>query len=191
MKKKKRGAPGNQTRYYHGGYPGLRINDVLSSKGGLKIGGADYGSGKIFFTTSVELATGYALQHARKNPPGLGSVYELEVSGPMRVDEDYVELAPSRGGPFSFSVKAPPRITRVRTTLGPDPAREHRLFAPFQTWASPDGRIYPVWTQDGYVIPAPHEPKGVTVATLQAKWNLGPFPGLEALIAVGYYDPAP
>lgn len=194
MKKKR-----SETVFYHGGFPGLIPGDSLKpythTKLSMRKGYALFDAGKMFVTTSRDLATGYALQFARLAPglkeyngPALGSVYELKVSGPKVVDEDFVDVAPLHGGPFSFSVTVPPRITKVLDTLAPDQPRENRILAPFQTWESPDGKIYPMWNDAGYVMPNANDTKkGFTAADLQQRFGLGPFPGLDALAAVGLY----
>lgn len=189
----------SKTVFYHGGFPGLMRGEPLKpyAETGISLRDAYtlFDARKMFVTTSRDLATAYALNFARMAPglprykgPAMGSVYEVEVSGLKDVDEDYDELAKERGGPFSFSVTIPPRITRVVATLPPDEPRENRLFAPFQTWESPDGKIYPIWDAAGYVLPNPADAKrGITAAMLQQKFKLGPFPGLDALVAEGLY----
>lgn len=187
-------------RFYHGGYPELGQNDLLRAYGDTSISlRQDYSlfdPRRIFVTTSLDLATAYALQFARKAPglvpgyegPAEGAVYEVDVKGPKYADEDFSELAQSRGGPFSYAVLASPVIKNVVCTLDPDPHREYKLFAPFQTWESPDGRVYPLWTSDGYMMPNAFDTKnGLTWQMIEQQHKLGPFPGMEVLIKKRFY----
>ena len=197
-KKKKRS---DQVSYYHGGFPGLQTgNQVLppeTTEISLRWGYTSFDPQRVFVTTSLELATAYALLFARRAPtdatgysgPALGSVYEVKVRGPKTEDEDFAELAQLRGGHFSYSVVVPPEITRVVTSnLRPNYSQENRLFAPFQTWESPDGKVYPMWTDSGYMMPNPRDIKrGLTWQMIEERDRMGAFPGKEMLIQKGYY----
>jgi hypothetical protein len=187
--------------YYHGGFPGLSPGDELHAFDKTSISLRQnyplFDPKLIFVTTSLDLATAYALLFARTAPvlpnysgPAKGSVYRVDVKGPKTPDEDFAEHAPSRGGHFSYAVTVSPRITAVVDTVAADPHREYRLFAPFETWASPDGEVYPIWSPEGYMLPNPTDAKnGLTWEMLEEHFKMGPFPGKDKLIQNGFYDP--
>lgn len=188
--------------YYHGGFPGLVPGDEIlaSEKTSISLrGGYTFFDPKlIFITTSLNLATGYALQFARKastslpnySGPAKGSVYEIRLKGQKEPDEDFVELALSRGGQFSFSVLTPPVITKVvEGPIKANPTREYKLLAPFQTWSSPDETVYPMWTSSGYMMPNANDTaKGITWEDIERAHQMGPFPGQDELIERGFYE---
>lgn len=180
--------------YYHGGFGGISVGEWIdppsASGRSLRSGYEKFDSAYVFVTTSLELATAYAHQHARLVPdsPG-GAVYEVNLKGPKESDEDFAELAPSRGGPFSFRVDRKLQVRRVVTRVVADSKREFELFAPYQTWHSPDGKVYPMWDERGYLLPNPVDAaNGVTQQGLEADYRLGPFPGKDVLIELGLYS---
>ncbi|MGY4541181.1 hypothetical protein ACVWY0_001090 [Arthrobacter sp. UYNi723] len=192
----------DEIRFYHGGFPGLVPGDCIlpytDTALSLRRNYDLFDPKKMFVTTSLELATAYALLFARValgllpnyKGPALGSVYEVKVKGPKEADEDFAELAPSRGGHFSYSVLLPPVVIKVvEDAVKASPPREYRLFAPFETWASPDGKVYPMWTHDGYMLPnAVDTAKGHTWHGIESQLKMGPFPGKDVLIQKGLYQ---
>lgn len=155
----------------------------------LRAGYENFDSAYVFVTTSLDLATAYAHQYARLVPDNAGgAVYEVIMRGPKEVDEDFAALAPSHGGPFSFRVDRKVQIRKVVADVNTDAKRESQLLAPYETWASPDDEVHPMWDERGYLLPNPTDAaNGLTQQMLEDRFQLGPFPGKEALIALGLY----
>lgn len=189
-------------RYYHGGFPGLTPGTVLKPPNetglSLRSGYARFDPTKVFVTTRVDLARAYALLFARIAPaagysgPALGSLYEIKVSSLKHhvPDEDYAEFA-DKNGPISLALPiTAQKIIRVIETVGPNPSEEYKLFAPYQTWESPDGKIYPMWDENGYLRPWPAVERELTSEMLEKQHGFGPYPGLHTLINAGVYIPS-
>lgn len=178
----------NKPAFYHGGFPGLpagkRLRGYADTSISLRRNYSEFDPKRIFVTTSIELATAYALHFAQKAPElvpnykgaAQGSVYEVTLTGKKHVDEDFEELAPSKGGLFSFYILDPPVIKNVIGTYSANPSREYKLFAPFQTWESRDGAVYPLWNSLGYMNPALADAaQGRTWQDIEAESNMGRF----------------
>lgn len=132
--------------FFHGGFPGLGVDDYIETPGEHK--GIFVPKGKnmghpnhVFVTTDLDMARAYALMYARKDAASetagdsRGTVYEVQQpkAKDLRIDPDFKILAASRGGYFSFYVKNRLRVTKVVDTVSSDPELEYKLLAPYQT----------------------------------------------------------
>ncbi|WP_160469932.1 hypothetical protein [Clavibacter michiganensis] len=169
-----------QITYWHGGYPGLSVGQVLRPPRDIpgaaeylreqiaSMQGTSYGEhpgefDRVYVTTDRQLARAFA--HKMRNQLGesVGALYRVQPVGPLEPDPDYEDVVPGLSSSCPVA-----RIEEVEEDPVVMTLLEERAAAgKYQTWKTGG----PMYDADGWILPNDGlRAFGLTEADTRALW---------------------
>lgn len=141
--------------YFHGGVPGLTAGELLQPASALGVSyayrrgpsaaGPVYDPRFVYFTTSSDVATGFAARCVHPLAGEVpGSVYEVEPVGPIHEDPDYPGIG--------LRAREARVLRTVHTDVTLGEREQTRLEASYKTWGKGGAAMYDA---EGYMLPSP------------------------------------